>query len=242
MICVNKLQFLSNCFGKIRFVIRIVNDACLFFPPKDKVCINTYGWRIKPLFRFVKHLFATNGDSIVSLLQSSAWSRKTRYANPHGICIISFSDLSVVILLLLTIPTCCTWKADYSKRRTVSYLVACCKTIYILWLTGVNVRVFLHVRLLVEPLAAVLAGVRPRVRVDEQVRGESRGALEWFATHLALKAFFLVKGKSRTKKVLHNHPQMSKWEKLSFKLHFWPWKQQLTKSFPFSLSEQSGLQ
>lgn len=57
--------------------------------------------------------------------------------------------------------------------------------------TGVNVGVFLHVRLLVEPFAAVLTRVRPRVRVDEQVRGESGGALECFATHLAFKAFFL---------------------------------------------------
>lgn len=44
--------------------------------------------------------------------------------------------------------------------------------------TGVNVRVFLHIRLLVEPLAAELAGVRPGVRVDEQVCGESGGALK----------------------------------------------------------------
>lgn len=44
--------------------------------------------------------------------------------------------------------------------------------------TSVNVRVFLHIRLLVEPLAAVLAGVRPRVRVDEQVCGESGGAFK----------------------------------------------------------------
>lgn len=58
-----------------------------------------------------------------------------------------------------------------------------------------NVRVFLHIRLLVEPLAAVLAGVRPRVRVDEEVRGQSGGALERFAAHLALKAFFLIKDK-----------------------------------------------
>lgn len=57
--------------------------------------------------------------------------------------------------------------------------------------TSVNVRVFLHIRLLVEPLAAVLAGVRPRVRVDEQVRGEGGGAFEGFAAHLALEAFFL---------------------------------------------------
>lgn len=57
--------------------------------------------------------------------------------------------------------------------------------------TGVNVGVFLHVRFLVEPLAAVLAGVRPRVGVDEQVCGESGGAFEGFATHFTLKAFFL---------------------------------------------------
>ena len=38
--------------------------------------------------------------------------------------------------------------------------------------TCVDVRVFLHVRLLVESLAAVLAGVGSRVAVDEQVRGE----------------------------------------------------------------------
>lgn len=57
--------------------------------------------------------------------------------------------------------------------------------------TCVDVCVLLHVRLLVEPLAAVLAGVRPSVRVDEQVCGECGGALECFATHLALEAFFL---------------------------------------------------
>lgn len=57
--------------------------------------------------------------------------------------------------------------------------------------TSVNVRVFLHVRLLVEPLAAVLAGVRPRVRVDEQMRGERGRALECLPAHLALEAFLL---------------------------------------------------
>lgn len=61
-----------------------------------------------------------------------------------------------------------------------------------------NVRVLLHVRLLVEPLAAVLAGVGPRVRVDEQVRGESGGALEGLATHLALEAFLLIRDKCMT--------------------------------------------
>lgn len=63
----------------------------------------------------------------------------------------------------------------------------------LVFLTCVNVRMLLHIRLLVEPLAAVLAGVRPRVRVDEEVRGEGGGALEGFAAHLALKAFFLFK-------------------------------------------------
>lgn len=46
-----------------------------------------------------------------------------------------------------------------------------------------------------EPLAAVLAGVRPRVRVDEQVRGKSGGAFECLATHFALEALFLFKDK-----------------------------------------------
>jgi hypothetical protein len=51
-----------------------------------------------------------------------------------------------------------------------------------------NVSVFLHVRLLVEPLAAVLARVRPRVRVDEEVRGQRRTPLETFATLITLKS------------------------------------------------------
>lgn len=34
-------------------------------------------------------------------------------------------------------------------------------------LTGVNVGVLLHVRFLMEPFAAILARVRPRVRVDQ---------------------------------------------------------------------------
>lgn len=48
------------------------------------------------------------------------------------------------------------------------------------------VGVFLHVRLLMESLAAVLAGVRPRVRVDQQVRRERAGPLKALATLLAL--------------------------------------------------------
>lgn len=62
-------------------------------------------------------------------------------------------------------------------------------------LTGVNICMLLHIRLLVEPLAAVLAGIRPCVGVDEEVRGQSGGALERFAAHLTLKAFFLIKDK-----------------------------------------------
>lgn len=54
-------------------------------------------------------------------------------------------------------------------------------------LTCVDVGVFLHVRLLVESFAAVLTGVRPGVRVDQQVRRQGGGAFERFAALLALK-------------------------------------------------------
>ncbi|KAJ4449542.1 hypothetical protein ANN_00943 [Periplaneta americana] len=47
--------------------------------------------------------------------------------------------------------------------------------------------VLLHVGLLVEALAAELAGVRSRVRVDEQVRGQRGRALERLAALLALQ-------------------------------------------------------
>lgn len=50
---------------------------------------------------------------------------------------------------------------------------------------------FLHVRLLVEPLATVLTGVGPRVGVDEQVCGQCRRPLEALATDLTVKAPFL---------------------------------------------------
>jgi len=39
-------------------------------------------------------------------------------------------------------------------------------------LTRVYVGVLLHVRLLVEPLAAILAGIWPGIAVDEQMRGQ----------------------------------------------------------------------
>jgi len=51
----------------------------------------------------------------------------------------------------------------------------------------VDVGVLLHVALLVEPLAAVVAGVRPRVAVDEQVGGQGAGALEALSALLALE-------------------------------------------------------
>lgn len=53
--------------------------------------------------------------------------------------------------------------------------------------TGVNKRVFLHVGLLVEPFAAVLAGKGPGVRVYEQMCGQGGGALEHFAAHRTVK-------------------------------------------------------
>lgn len=49
------------------------------------------------------------------------------------------------------------------------------------------VGVLLHVALLVESLAAVAAGIRPRVAVYEQMRGEGAGALEALAALFALK-------------------------------------------------------
>ena len=55
-------------------------------------------------------------------------------------------------------------------------------------LTGMDVGVLFHVRLLVEALAAELAGVGPRVRVDEQVRGQRGGALEAFAADFTAEA------------------------------------------------------
>ena len=55
-----------------------------------------------------------------------------------------------------------------------------------------NVSMFLHVGFLVKPLAAVLTWIRSRVRVDKQMRGQSRGSLEAFAALLAFKDFLSV--------------------------------------------------
>ena len=74
----------------------------------------------------------------------------------------------------------------------VSFVVAscvtrlCCQGLRIA-LTCVYVRVLLHVGLLVEPLPAVLARVRPRVRVDQEVRGEGGAALETLAALITLR-------------------------------------------------------
>lgn len=54
--------------------------------------------------------------------------------------------------------------------------------------TCVNEGVLLHVRLLVEPLSAVLARIGPRVRMDKQVSGERGGALKALATDFATEA------------------------------------------------------
>lgn len=52
-------------------------------------------------------------------------------------------------------------------------------------------RVLLHVRLLMEPLAAVLARIRPSVGVDEQVRRQSGRPLKTFTAYFAVEASFL---------------------------------------------------
>lgn len=62
----------------------------------------------------------------------------------------------------------------------------------ILFLTSMDVSVFLHIRLLVEALATVLAGIGPCVWMDQQMSGEGGGTFECLPTHLALKASFLL--------------------------------------------------
>ena len=57
--------------------------------------------------------------------------------------------------------------------------------------TCVNERVFLHVWLLVEPLAAVLTRVGPGVRVDEEVRRQGWRPLKTFTTYFAVETSFL---------------------------------------------------
>lgn len=50
--------------------------------------------------------------------------------------------------------------------------------------------VFLHIRLLMEPLTAVLARVGPGVRMYEEMSGKCTGPLESFPTLLAFEDFF----------------------------------------------------
>lgn len=45
---------------------------------------------------------------------------------------------------------------------------------------------FLHIRFLVKAFSAVLAGIGPGVRVDEQVRGQRAGPFEALSTLLTL--------------------------------------------------------
>jgi hypothetical protein len=66
----------------------------------------------------------------------------------------------------------------------------------LLVLTGVDVCVLLHVRLLVEALATELTRVRSRVRVDEQVCGQSGGPLERLPALLTLENLLNVVDRS----------------------------------------------
>ena len=67
--------------------------------------------------------------------------------------------------------------------------------------TCVDVGVFLHVALLVEPLPAVGAGIGSRVTVYEEVRGQGAGSLEGLSALLALKHLLhVVDGPVRERK------------------------------------------
>lgn len=63
--------------------------------------------------------------------------------------------------------------------------------------TCVNKRVFLHVWFLMKPLAAVLAWVRPRIWVDEKVRGQSRGSFKSFPAYFTIETPLLWKQDDR---------------------------------------------
>ena len=67
------------------------------------------------------------------------------------------------------------------RRLATSSFDASKPPYYPSFLTRVDVRVLLHVALLVETLAAVGARVGPGVRVDQQVRGQRGRALERLA-------------------------------------------------------------
>ena len=63
------------------------------------------------------------------------------------------------------------------------------------------VSVLLHVRLLVEPLSAVLARVGPGVRVYEEVSGQGRAPLERLAALLARERPLAVVHRPAIKKI-----------------------------------------
>lgn len=58
--------------------------------------------------------------------------------------------------------------------------------------TCMNVSMFLHIRLLVESLSAVLTRIRPRIAVDEQVGGEGGRAFEALSTLFTLETPLLL--------------------------------------------------
>lgn len=81
-----------------------------------------------------------------------------------------------------------------------------------------NEGVFLHIRFLVEPLPTVLARIRPGVRVDEQVGGQSRRSLKTLATNLTIKAAFLQREEPPHTHVTphqRSHHQQTAWQHIS---------------------------
>lgn len=67
----------------------------------------------------------------------------------------------------------------FSAHRTLVGLLTC-----------MDVGVLFHVGLLMKPLAAVLAGIGPGVRVDQQMGGQSGRSLEALAALFAFEASF----------------------------------------------------
>lgn len=67
---------------------------------------------------------------------------------------------------------------------------------------------FLHVGFLVESLAAVLAGIRPRVRMDQQVRGQSGRPLKTFSADLTAENPLLSINTDQISPQVLDHPSM----------------------------------
>jgi len=59
-------------------------------------------------------------------------------------------------------------------------------------LTSVNVRMFLHIRFLVETFATILAWIRSSIWMDKEMCRQSGWSLKSFSTLLAFKNFFNV--------------------------------------------------